>query len=551
MGAQQMKKISHIIGLLGLVVLIVSGCGTKETKERAETIEPLRLMSPSELTTLDTSVMLDFPDAIVQTAAFEGLYALNDKDELIPAAAKELPEISEDGKTYTIKLREEAIWSNDNPVTAHDFVYAWKKMIDPANGYVYSFLVKDTILNAADISDGKKAVDELGVKAIDDYTLEVKLSEATPYFTSILAFPTFFPQNQKAVETYGKDYGTSADKTVYNGPFTVEKWKQTDLSWDLKRNEKYWDHQNVKSETIHYEVIKEASTALNLFEDGQLDVATITGELAKQNQSNPDYHSYPTATMNYIRLNQKRKGKDTPLKNENLRKALALGIDKENLVNNIIADGSKPLYGAVTEGFVSNPITGVDFREEAGDLMNYDKDQALQYWELAKKDLGNEITLDLMVTDDGSYKKMGESLQGSLEKLFPGLTINLTALPTETALNLSRESDYDMFLIYWTPDYQDPISTLGMLRTGNDRNYSDPTFDTLLDEASQTYATDLEKRWETLIKAEKEAIETTAGMIIISQNQQSVLQNPEVQGLNYHTFAAPLTLKNVYKEVQK
>lgn len=544
-----MKKVSKAILFLGLTIAVISGCGSQQEKENVKKAESLNLMSPSELTTLDTSVMLDFPDAIVQTAAFEGLYGLDDNDELIPAAAKEMPEITDEGKTYTIKLREDAVWSNDDPVTAKDFEYAWKKMIDPANGFVYSFLVRDTILNADEISDGNKPVDELGVKAIDDYTLEVKLTEAKPYFTSVLAFPTFFPQNQKAVEEYGADYGTTGEKTVYNGPFIVENWKQTDLSWDLKKNEKYWDHENVKSDHIHYEVIKEASTALNLFEDGQLDVATITGELAKQNQSNPDYHSYPTATMNYIRLNQERQGKATPLKNENLRKALALGIDKENLVNNIIADGSKPLYGAITEGFVSNPETGVDFRKEAGDLMEYNEAESLKYWELAKNELGDEISLDLMVTDDGSYKKMGESLQGSLEKLFSGLTINVTALPTETALNLGRESDYDMFLIYWTPDYQDPISTLSMLRTGNDRNYSNAKFDALLDDAAQKYATDLEKRWETLIAAEKEAIETTAGMIIISQNQQSVLQNPHVKGLSYHTFAAPLTLKNVYMDV--
>ncbi|ALS37037.1 oligopeptide transport system substrate-binding protein [Enterococcus rotai] len=543
------KVIKPFIGLT-LVVMFVSGCsGSTKTKETQET-KPLNLMSASELTTLDTSVILDFPDAIVQTAAFEGLYALDDKDQLISAAAKALPEISEDGKTYTIKLRDDAKWSNDDPVTAADFEYAWKKMIDPKNGFVYSFLVVDTILNAEEISAGNKPVAELGVKAIDDHTLEVKLKEAKPYFTSVLAFPTFFPQNQKFVEKMGADYGTTSENVVYNGPFVVENWKQTDLNWDLKKNEKYWDQSNVKSDKIHYEVVKEASTALNLFEDGQLDVATVTGELAKQNQSNPDYHSYPTATMNYIRLNQKRKDKDTPLKNENLRKALALGIDKENLVNNIIADGSKPLYGAVTEGFVSNPETGVDFRKEAGDLMMYNKDEALKYWELAKKELGENITLDLMITDDGSYKKMGESLQGSLEKLFSGLTINVTALPTETALNLSRESDYDMFLIYWTPDYQDPISTLNMLRTGNDRNYSNAKYDELLDDASQKYATDLEKRWETLIAAEKEGIENTAGMIIISQNQQSVLQGEQVKGVNYHTFAAPLTLKNVYKETK-
>ncbi len=528
-------------------VLALAGCSTGKTQDEAQTT-PINLMSASELTTLDTSNMLDFPDAITHTAAFEGLYALDENDEVIPAVAKELPEISADGKTYTITLREDAVWSNDDPVTAHDFEAAWKKMIDPANALIYSFLLIDTVANAAEISAGDKPVDDLGVKALDDYTLEVKLSEAKPYFTSLLTFPTFFPQNQKALDEFGDKYGLDSDSVVYNGPFLVENWKQSDTSWDLVKNEKYWDKDNVKADAIHYDVIKEASTAFNLFNDGQLDVATLTGELAKQNQDNEDFHSYPTATMNYIRLNQKRNGKDTPLKNEDLRKALALGIDKETLVNNVMADGSKTLYGAVTEGFVSNPKTGVDFREEAGKLMEYNKAEAVKHWEKAQAAMGDKIKLELMVTDDGGYKKMGESLQYSLQELFPGLTIELKALPTETALNLGRDSDYDLFLIYWTPDYKDPISTLKTLYSGNDRNYSNPVYDQLLDDATVKYAMDPEKRWETLIAAEKEVIEKTAGMIILSQNQQSVLQSPDIEGLNYHTFAAPLTLKNIYKK---
>ena len=187
-------------------------------RDRKNTKEAVQLMSPSELTTLNTSVLLDFPDAIVQTAAFEGLYSLDEQDQLVPAVAKALPTISEDGKTYTISLRKEAVWSNDDPVTAHDFEYAWKKMIDPKNGFVYSFLIVETIQNGAEISAGKLAPNELGVTAVDDYTLKVTLKEPKPYFTSLLAFPTFFPQNQKVVEQFGADYGTASDKVVYNGP---------------------------------------------------------------------------------------------------------------------------------------------------------------------------------------------------------------------------------------------------------------------------------------------------------------------------------------------
>nr|WP_240481524.1 peptide ABC transporter substrate-binding protein [Tetragenococcus halophilus] len=400
-----MKKAMLTKSCLFVTLLILSGCSTEKTNEAEQENQPIRLMSESELTTLDTSNMLDFPDAIVQTAAFEGLYALDEEDEVIPAVAEAMPEISEDGKTYTIQLREDASWSNDDPVTADDFEAAWKKMIDPENALEYSFLLIDTMENAEAISEGEKEVDELGVEALDDHTLEIHLNEATPYFTSLLAFPTFFPQNQNAIEEFGEDYGSSSETVVYNGPFVVENWDQSQTDWELAKNDKYWDQENVKADKIHYDVVKESSTALNLYNDGQLDVATLTGEMARQNLNHEDFEDYPTATMNYIRLNQERAGKDTPLKNEDLRKALALGVDKENLVNNVIADGSEPLHGAITKDFISHPETGEDFREDAADLMNYDKDQALSYWEKAQEELGDEITLELLVTDEGNYKK--------------------------------------------------------------------------------------------------------------------------------------------------
>ena len=437
--------------LLGLIVAMIflTGCtaGTTTKQKEDSASQVIRLMSMTELTSLDPAAMLDFPDAIIQTATFEGLYLLDEKDEVQPGVAVDLPEISSDGKTYRFRLRENAQWSNGDPVTANDFEYAWKRMIDPENAFQYSFLMNGLIENAEEIARGDQSADTLGVEAKDDYTLEVRLTQPAPYFTSLMVFPIFFPQNQSVVVKFGQEYGTASVKIVYNGPFVGKNWQQTEM----------------------------------------------------------------------------------------------------NLVNNIMADGSKPLNGAITEGFVANPDTGVDFREEAGDLMAYDKEKALAYWEQAKAELGDEIELDLLTTDDGSYKKMGESIQWSLEDLFTGLKVNMRSLPAETALNLASESDYDLFLIYWTPDYQDPYSTLKMMYSGNNRHYSNPFYDRLLDDASTTYALDENKRWETMIAAEKELMETTAGMIVISQNQNSVLQNPSISGLNYHTFAAPMTLRNLVK----
>lgn len=544
-----MKQAKKMVSGLLLVTMVLAGCnsggetqGSSSSEEKTKTVN---LMAQSELTTLDTAGMLDFPDAITHTAAFEGLYTLNDEDEVIPAAATDMPEISEDGLTYTITLREGMEWSNGDPVTAHDFEYAWKRVMDPENAFIYNFLVQATIKNGVEIGAGEAELDDLGVTAIDDTTLEVELFEPKPFFTSLMAFPTFLPQNQKAVEEFGDEYGTAADKVVYNGPFVVENWRQSELTWDLNKNEDYWDKDNVGVSSIHYEVIKDESTALNLFEDDSLDLAYISGTIAQMNAEHDDYHSYPTATMNYIRLNQARGGEPTLLANENLRKALAFGVDKEKLINNVIADGSIPLNGMITEGFVKNPDTGADFREDAGDVAAFDADLAQTYWEAAKAELGDEITLNLMTTDADNYKKLGESLQGEWQDRFDGLTITLTSLPNRTALNRASESDYEMFLIYWTPDYQDPISTLNMLYSGNNRNYESAEFDALLDQASGDYALEPEKRWEAMIAAEKIGIEDTAGMIVLSQNQQTVLQDPELEGVSFHTFGSPLTLKDL------
>ncbi|KPG73002.1 peptide ABC transporter substrate-binding protein [Enterococcus sp. RIT-PI-f] len=548
-----MKSKNRYVALLIIcIVTILSACGG-ENPENSNDVNGehiIRMMSLSELTSLDPAAMLDFPDAIIQNASFEGLYFLDENDEVQPGVASDLPDISADGKTYTFTLRENAKWSNGDAVTAADFEYAWKRMIDPENGFLYNFLMHDLIENASEIATGEMDPETLGVRAIDTNLLEVKLTNPAQYFTSLMVFPIFFPQNREVVETFGSDYGTNSESIVFNGPFIVEDWQQSQMDWRLKKNPAYWNHSTIPTEEIHFQVIKETSTALNLFEDDQLDVAIVTGEIAKQMHNSETFQSYPAATMDYIRLNQQRRGQATPLANENLRKALALGIDKDNLITNIMADGSKPLDGAITEGFVRNPKSGEDFRSEAGSLMQYDPEQALSFWQRAQEELGESITLDLLTTDDSGYKKMGESLQWALEDLFDGLTVTMRSMPAEVALNTASESDYDLFLIYWTPDYQDPYSTLKMMYSGNNRHYSNPEYDRLLDEARFTYALEPEKRWQSMIAAEKELMENTAGMIVLSQNQNSVLQKLTISGLNYHTFAAPMSLRNVTNDLE-
>lgn len=555
---EQMKKGVKQSIVIAAMVMLLSACGgnsstkTESTKEDTvadgkKSSKVLNLMEASEIGSMDTIFTQDEPSINAQSNVFEGLYQLDEKDALIPAVAKEMPEISADGKTYTIKLREDAKWSNGDPVTANDFVFAWKKMADPKNQANYFFLMDGTILNGTAIGKEEKSADELGVKALDDYTLEVQLEKPVQYFTSLLAFSPFFPQNEKFVTEKGKEYGTSSESIVSNGPFLMKNWDQSSMSWDLVANPNYYDADKVKSEKIHFEVLKETNTVFNLYESGDLDVAVLTGDFAKQNRDNPDYQAVERSKVYSLRMNQMRNDKASIFANENVRKAVAYALDKKSLVENILADGSEDIYGYIPKNFVSNPETGEDFRKEAGELVKTDEKLANEYLEKAKKELNGDITIELLSKDGDGDKKVAEFIQGQLEKTLPGLTINVKTVPLNNAIELMKKGDYELSVSMWGPDYQDPMTFLeNSVSTKNTTHYRSEKYDQLIDDASNKYANDPEKRWETLIEAEKVLVEDDAALVPLYQQARGQLVRPGVKGIQYHNFGATNTYKYAY-----
>ncbi|MBO0468951.1 peptide ABC transporter substrate-binding protein [Enterococcus sp. DIV0242_7C1] len=518
------------------------GNGTEQKSTRV-----LNLMEASEIGSMDTIFTQDEPSVNAQSNVFEGLYQLDEKDKIIPAVAKELPEISEDGKTYTIKLRDDAKWSNGDKVTAKDFVFAWKKMADPKNQANYFFLMDGTILNGTEIVNEEKSADELGVKALDDYTLEIQMEKPVPYFTSLLAFSPFFPQNEKFVTEKGKAYGTSSENIVSNGPFLMENWDQSSMSWDLVQNPEYYDADKVKSEKIHFEVLKETNTVFNLYESGELDVAVLTGDFAKQNKDNPDYEAIQRSKVYSLRMNQKRNDKPSIFANENVRKAISYALDKESLVDNILADGSTAIYGYIPKDFVSNPETGEDFRKEAGELVKTDEKLANEYLDKAKKELNGDVTIELLSKDGDGDKKVAEFIQGQLEDALPGLKVNVKTVPLNNSIELMKKGDYELSVSMWGPDYQDPMTFLeSSVSSKNKTSYRSEKYDQLIDDASNKYANDPEKRWETLIAAEKVLVEEDAALVPLYQQARGQLVRPGVKGIQYHNFGATCTYKYAY-----
>jgi oligopeptide transport system substrate-binding protein len=499
--------------------------------------------------TADLSLNTDVIGSVALNNVYEGIYRLGESQEPEPAGATEKAEVSEDGLTYKVKLREDAKWSDGKPVTAKDYVYGWQRTVNPETASEYAYL-HEIVKNGAAITAGEKPVEELGIKAVSDYELEITLEKAAPYFDYLLAFTTFMPQRQDIVEKYGKEYTTSSEKAVYNGPFTLANFDGpgTDTEWSYVKNPEYWDKDTVKLDEIKVSVVKEASTSLNLYDDGQVEEIQLSGELAQQKAGDPELHIEKKASARYLELNQREK--DSQFNNKDLRKAISYAIDREALANQILADGSVPAKGLVPTDLAHSPKDKKDFSEEAGGDVAYDSKKAKEHWEKAKKDLGKDkIEVDILASDNDSTKKVLEFLQGSLEEELPGLKVNLSPVPFSVRLDRSNKGDFSMVYGGWIADYPDPSSFLDLFETGNSYNrghYSSPEYDKNVKEASTTNVNDPEKRWENMIAAEKQIVEDT-GIINILQEAEAHLRSDKVKGVVAHPAGAMYDYKWAYK----
>lgn len=280
----RLKKV--MVGWLTGMALISAGCSQSSENSKGAAENKVVYAAPTELSTLDSSLVQDINAANYLGHLQEGLFWEDEKNEVHPSLAKELPEISKDGKLVKIKLREDAKWANGDKITAHDFVYAVQRLANPKTGASYSYLLEN-FENGPEILKGQKDYQTIGVKALDDYTIEIRLNRPTPYINHLLAFVSFYPLNKKFVEEKGDQYGTSAENVLASGPYQITEWDGSSNKWTLKKNPNFFAADKVKVETIEVQVMKEVSTNVNLFEAGKIDNAILTGETVKQFADHP------------------------------------------------------------------------------------------------------------------------------------------------------------------------------------------------------------------------------------------------------------------------
>ena len=549
-----MKSIKKLLAMLSIITLAFSftACGGTSTPNNGASTEktstagdPLKVHIDVEVASMDPQIAVDGTSFEVLAAITEGLYSLDADGSPIPAMADKV-EKSEDGLTYTVTLKD-AKWSNGTPVTANDFVFAWRRLADPKTASEYAFMVGIAGLkNAEDVLAGKVSPDKLGVTAKDDKTLVIELDTPVPFFESLMAFPSFYPVNEEFYNKCGDKFATSVDTILSNGAFKVTSYEPAATTINLEKNPDYWDAGAVKLPGIQYQVIKDSQQTMLAYQNGELDVATLSGEQVEQFQSDPEFKNIMAGYFWYISPNLKTPG----LENENLRKAIALSYDKDAIVNNILKDGSIKADFAVPTLLATGP-DGKDFREGTDTYLSTDKTKALEYYNKAKAELGKDsFTYTMIVEDTESAQNVAQFIQAEIQTTLPGMTINIETMPKKNRVERMQEGTFELGLTRWGPDYADPMTYLDMWTTNSPNNYgfwSNAEYDKIIESAKKgELALDVNARWDALKKAEKMVMDE-AVIFPVYQKGNAVMIKKNVSGVEFHSVAINRVFKNAAK----
>lgn len=506
--------------------------------------QQLNWTQSSEITTLDSAKSYDTVAFTALRQVGEGLLQVATDGSIQPAGA-ELPTVSEDGLTYTFKLREDAKWSNGEPVTANDYLYAWQRAISPdtgsANAYLF-FVIK----GAEAIASGEAEPDTLGVEVVNDYELKVNLEEPKANFLNYITHVNYYPQNQAAVEAAGEAYGTDSEHFLGNGPFTIEGWSATSLEWTYIKNPEYYGASDIQTSQVHIDVVKDPNTAVELWEAGEIDVAAISGNLLAEFQDHESLVSFPGVSHSYIEWGI---SSNEALQNENLRKAFSLVIDRQTLTQNILSGGAEPVKGLVPQNVVFNTVTGEDYVKEQKDYSTYDPELAKEYWQKAKEELGTDtVELELLVTDSEVTKQIGEFIQGQVESNLDGFKLVLRPLPAKNRFEEMMSFDFDIAIGGWSASLGDADEYLVNFLTNAEHNHAqffDSEFDALVAQANSPESiANPEKRYELLHEAENYLLDRQILVPLIQNNTSLLISdkidnievNPDGSGVDFTTL---------------
>ena len=474
---------------------------TPKTVDAAKTISLNAGMEPTGLNTLTSTYAIEFS---LFNHMYENLVTLDDDDNTVPGAAESW-DYDEDTLTYTFHLRKDGVWTNGDPVTAKDFEFAWSQALNPevASDYAYFLYF---IKNAEKYFNGEVTWDEVGVKVVDDYTLEVTMEQPTPYALFLFSFGTLAPINQRFYEAVGADlYSTEAQYFCTNGPFALTEWSHNDKIV-MQKNDAWHGAADVEVEEIDWKIITDANAALSSFLAGDLDMVGLgTGELIKQaTAAGATIQSYTDGTSFYIYFNNN----DQYLSNVNLRRALFNAIDEQKEIDTVWQNDNEPMTSFTAPGV--SATDGTSFAGKVGELYapSRDQEKAKEYLATALSELGctvDDLSAHLSIDCGDSATSIAEaSFYQEQWRQVLGIEVAVNSMITKQGSQNRKTGNYVMSVTGWGPDYNDPNTFLDLWVTdggNNQTGFSNERYDELIDLASKE--TDLEKRESYFIECEQ------------------------------------------------
>ena len=528
-GERKYEKILSFF-LYCLMVLTLTGCGGSS----GDDISTYTYSSELDIKNLDSSDADDQCPLRAIHAVIDGLMKTDKKGNITYGIAKS-EEVSEDGLVHTYKLRKDVRWDNGDLVTAHDFVYAWQRIFKKKGSYYMFADGIASIQGAQELSDkidvGEELTDDdlnsMGVKALDGYTLEVKTTVRVSFLDELLAFPPFYPINEKFAEKQGSKYVKSAKTILGNGAFKMINLEHGSVA-EFKKNENYYDQKHVTLQRLAMKLVQEPKVAAQAFETGETDYAPINSDLVDKYKEDDSFKQVYDGFLFYISINFKNED----LANLNVRKAISYAINRKVLCENVLKDGSQVVKGFIPSGLATSSC-GVDFRKDSGDFTSYDKAQAQDLLDEGLKELGkSEITLRITYgTDESPMDVFSTYLQNALSKL-DGIKVEMVATTKQDRIyNKQKNGDFDLVVTRWGPDCGDPTTYLTIALSTNSNNYGkwkNSEYDQLVNQVG--VESDVEKRWQEMKDAEKILLDDYA-YIPVFEKGAATLQNMKVKNL--------------------
>lgn len=523
------RVFGEAITLAGLGLLIVSlgvstqsyGLGEAVDFENQTVIIAMGAEPPS----LNSMKSTDSASFFILGHTNEGLLTYNKRNKLVPGVAEKW-EIDANGAKFW--LRKDALWSDGKPVTAHDFVFAWRNAVDPKTASQYAFIMYP-LKNAEAINSGKMTTDQLGVTAVDDYTLEIQFEKPCGYFLSLTAFGTYYPVREDFFKAQGQRYAADDKNLLFNGPFILSNWVH-DASLKLVKNQHYWNRDKITLNEIDVAYITSDTQSLfNLFKDGKiartgLDSETLNNALEERFK----IKKFSDGAVAYMEFNFR---KERVTSNKNLRKALQLVFDPNELVDKVIA------VPGVLAGRSLFPmwLKGVDgkFRDEyPAEVIAVNIAQAKKHLALAKKELGvTELpAIILLAGDSPTASKEAEYFQNMLKTTL-GIELKIDKQNFKQRLAKMTSGDFDMVAAGWGPDFDDPMTFADLFASWNENNrglYKNDQYDHWVRVAQNS--ADPKVRMDAMAKVQAIIIEDVA--VLPRYESGSVyVQSPQLKGV--------------------